>query len=81
MSYAAPRGMTGELLEGITDGSSKKVVRDRGGVIDQATLNARRDLYDTWYGIHEDPLKVDPFGRIVRTPGYRATRPLNYPGG
>lgn len=81
MSYAASRNMTGELFEGLTDGSSKKVVRDRGGVVDQATINVRRDLFDTWYGIHEDPLKVDPFGRVVHTPGYQETRPLQYPGG
>lgn len=81
MTYAPSRGLIGELSMGSVDGTYKQVVRDRGGHIDEATVRTRQDLPDTWYGIHEAAEKVDPFGRLVRTPNYRATRPVTYPWG
>ncbi|MFE6745906.1 hypothetical protein ACFVGM_08655 [Kitasatospora purpeofusca] len=80
MSYAPQRDLTGELVEGLTDGSHKKVIQGRGGPVPE-DQHSRDLLADTWYGVHESPQKTDPQGRIVRTPNYRPTRPLTYPGG
>ncbi|MFF3356229.1 hypothetical protein ACFYWN_27085 [Streptomyces sp. NPDC002917] len=73
MSYANERSLTGDLNEGLTDGAYKKVVRDRGGVVESTTYAARSDLNDLWYGIHEDPLKHTPDGRSITTPNYVGT--------
>ncbi len=80
MAYAPQRGLSAELAEGSTDGVYKKVIRDRGGFPEDTTAHARNDLADTWYGIHEDANKVNQDGRPVRTPNYRPTKPVNYPG-
>ena len=69
MSYAPNRTLGGELDEGLTDGTYKKINRDRGGVVDPATYGARQDLSDIWYGIHETPVKRRPDGPATRTPG------------
>jgi hypothetical protein len=83
MSYASSRSLTGELNEGLTDQSFKKINRDRGGVVDPATYAARADLNDTWYGLHEKPLKHRPDGPAVRTPNFVPTPALTvgYYGG
>jgi hypothetical protein len=80
MAYAPQRSLSDELAEGRTDGVYKKVIRDRGGFPEDTTARARNDLADTWYGIHEDPTKVDQDGRVVRTPNFRPTKPVSYPG-
>jgi len=58
MVYPISRSMNADLHEGATDGAYKKVVYDRGGIVEGATWNARRDLYDPWYGIHEKATKM-----------------------
>ncbi|MFC4498574.1 MULTISPECIES: hypothetical protein [Streptomyces] len=73
MSYANQRSLTGEVNEGLTDGTYKKVVRDRGGEVEATTYDARRDLDDVWYGIHEAQTKATPDGRAVSTPNYVPT--------
>lgn len=70
MSYAASRPLAGELVEGMTDGTYKKINTDRGGVVDPATYAVRQDLNDLWYGVHETPVKRRPDGIAARTPGY-----------
>ena len=70
MSYAPSRPLAGDLADGLTDGAYKKINRDRGGNIDPATYNARRDLNDVWYGVHETAVKQRPDGGPVRTPTY-----------
>ncbi|WP_369042187.1 hypothetical protein [Streptomyces sp. Midd1] len=77
MSYAPHRPMAGELDEGLTDGTYKKINRDRGGSVDPATYNARQDLADIWYGIHETPVKRRPDGVAARTPGYVPNAPAH----
>lgn len=70
-SAASPmRKLNSEMYEGLTDGKYKKVVRDRGGYVEDCTYESRRDLDDLYFGIHEDPTKVLPDGRIVHTPDY-----------
>uniref|UniRef100_A0AAU3I6B7 Uncharacterized protein n=1 Tax=Streptomyces sp. NBC_01393 TaxID=2903851 RepID=A0AAU3I6B7_9ACTN len=69
--------MNAELNEGATDGKYKKLVADRGGlgVANSDTIRARVDLNDTWYGRHEDLVKVRPDGKAVHTPNYVQTPP------
>ncbi|MFF1693175.1 hypothetical protein ACFVXC_06035 [Streptomyces sp. NPDC058257] len=80
MSYANPRSLTGDLNEGVTDGAYKKVVTDRGGVVEATTYAVRSDLDDRWYGIHEDPVKHRPDGGAVSTPNFVATPTPHYVG-
>jgi len=68
MAYASPRSANAELHEGMTDGKYRKVVMDRGGLVEPCTYDARMDLTDGFYGIHEEPLKMLPDGRHCRTP-------------
>lgn len=67
--------LRGELAEGATDGSYKKIVRDRGGQIDPGTYEQRRDLADVWWGIHEAPVKQLGDGTSDRTVDYVPTSP------
>lgn len=75
MGYPLSRSMNADLHEGATDGKYKKVVRDRGGVVEDTTWRARVDLADPYYGIHEEPAKVTPDDKVVRTPNYVQTPP------
>ena len=68
MAYPRLRSCNNELDQGMTDGSYKMVVKDRGGVVEPLTYENRRDLTDGWYGIHEAPVKMTPDGMRVRTP-------------
>lgn len=77
MSYAPGRPLAGELDEGLTDGTYKKINRDRGGAVDPATYRARTSLNDVWYGIHETPVKERPDAVAARTPGYVPNPPAH----
>lgn len=68
MAYPKTRSANAELHEGMTDGTYRKVVMDRGGVVESLTYEARKDLSDAWSGIHEKADKVLPDGRMCRTP-------------
>jgi hypothetical protein len=67
------RSMNADLHEGATDGKYKKVVQNRGGVVEGATWAEREDLYDPWYGIHEIQPKVVPSNGSAYTPDYVPT--------
>jgi len=73
VAYAPHRSMNAELSEGMTDGKFKKVVQDRGGFVEPATYASRSELHDIWYGIHEEPNKMRPDNKIVRTPNFVST--------
>lgn len=74
MAYpAAIRSMNGQLAEGMSDGKYKKVVMDRGGVVEGTTYADRRVLDDTFHGIHESPTKVLADGTQHTTPDYVGT--------
>ena len=77
MSYPASRGVNNNFSEGSTDGKYKKVVRNRGGVVDPATQEARADLDDVWFGIHEKQVKVTPDGLLHGTPEFVPNKPPN----
>lgn len=68
MAYAQSRSVSGELASGSTDGKYRKVVADRGGIVESMTYDSRRDLSDTWFGLHECPSMVSPDGSHVVNP-------------
>lgn len=48
MSYAPERSRNGALTDGMTDGTYKKLVRDRGGFVETTTEESRFTLnHDT----------------------------------
>lgn len=49
--------LNSNLAAGMSDSKYKKVVNDRGNA-ESTTYDSRRDLNDTWYGIHEANHKV-----------------------
>ncbi len=73
MAYASPRSANAELCEGSTDGKYRKIVMDRGGVVEDTTYRARCDLTDGWYGLHEAAVKVTPDNKLVHTMDYVPT--------
>ena len=70
--------MNAELAEGMSDGKYKKVVQDRANA-DPATYEARRDLNDTHFGIHEVNPKVLGDGTVHTTPSFVETPPARIP--
>ena len=74
MAYAQPhRSANAELEEGMTDGKYRKVVMDRGGIVEDSTWHSRCDLTDGWYGLHEAQEKMTPDNMRVRTPNCVST--------
>ena len=70
MVYPVSRSMNADLAEGLTDGAYKKVVQGRGGKVEGTTWQARADLDDNWYGIHETVTKTSPDGLRHPTPNF-----------
>jgi hypothetical protein len=62
MAYAPQRSMNGSLNDGMTDGTYKKLNRDRGGFVETTTQDARADLYPTNFGYIESGYKEQPDG-------------------
>ena len=73
MAVNNSRTLNGDLAEGMSDGKYKKVVTDRGGVVDAATYLDRSQLDDLYHGIHEATTKVLPDGTTHTTPDYVTT--------
>lgn len=76
MTYGPTRSANASLHEGLTDGSYKKVIQGRGGFPEHTTQAARRDLNDTWYGVHEVPVKISGDGIDLPTPNFVPTAPV-----
>lgn len=58
-----------EFDEGLTDGTFKKVVQNRGGLVEPGAWHSRAQLSVKLYGIVEKPRKVLPAsGLEVSTP-------------
>lgn len=79
MAVNTSRSQNAELAEGATDGVYKKIVTDRGGRVDTATWESRRDLSDAHFGIHEARVKSIGDGTLHVTPDF-VENPLQ-PGG
>ncbi len=73
MATNTSRSQNAELAEGMSDGKYKKVVTDRGGQVDPATYDDRRDLADVHFGIHEARTKVLGDGTLHVTPDFVET--------
>lgn len=73
MAVNNSRRMNADLAEGMSDASYKKVVQDRGGVINAETYEARRDLDDAHFGIHEKQVKTLGDGTQHPSPDYVLT--------
>jgi hypothetical protein len=58
----------------MTDGTYKQVVKDRGGFVETTTADARSELTDIYYGIHEAKVKRLPDGRVFNDPYAVATK-------
>ncbi len=59
------------LAEGMSDGKYKKIVQDRGGVIDPVNPAEKADLSTGLYVVQEAPSKLLPDGTRHTTPDYR----------
>lgn len=83
MSVNASRSQNADLAEGMSDGSYKKIITDRGGNLFTSdvggTVAARSDLSDAHYGIHEAKVKHLGDGTVHVTPDFQGN-PLQ-PGG
>ena len=73
MAYATPRSCNGDLELGMTDGSYRRIVKDRGGVVESTTWEARANLHDAYHGLHEAPTMHTPDGAHTHSPYYVAT--------
>lgn len=79
MATNTSRSQNAELAEGMSDGSYKKVVTDRGGAVGIETYESRMDLSDAHFGIHEARVKHLGDGTVHVTPDF-VVNPLQ-PGG
>lgn len=70
MATPTPGSVNTELRLGATDGTFKQVAKDRGGDVETATYDARRDLSVSLYGIVELADKQVPgtIGESFRSP-------------
>jgi len=71
------RRLNGDLAEGMSDASYKKVITDRGGNPEAATLLVRSRLDDLYFGIHECRDKVLGDGTVHTTPDFAVTAAPN----
>lgn len=76
MVYPASRSMNADLEEGMSDGKYKKIIENRGGIVEkQLAYDCREDLCDVFYGIHEAKRKALPDGTYCEdTPDYVANK-------
>lgn len=78
MAMNTSRSQNAELAEGATDSKYKKVVVDRGGSVDTATWESRRDLSQRDYGIQEAKVKALGDGTLHVTPDFVETPPTTF---
>jgi|HubBroStandDraft_1064217.scaffolds.fasta_scaffold693501_2 hypothetical protein len=67
MAYPQPRSLNKDLMEGMSDGKYQKVNQNVGGIVEkELAYGELEDLSDTYYGIHEAPVKRLPDGTLDR---------------
>lgn len=69
MAVNQSRSMSAELAEGATDGAYRKIAPERSNA-ESTFYEAKKNLPDAFYGIHEKRLKALPDGTVRATPGY-----------
>jgi hypothetical protein len=72
------RSMNRDLMEGMSDGKYQKVIQNRGGVVEKNLgYGTLEDLSDTYYGVHEAPIKHLPDGTLDKdSTMYVPTKPV-----
>jgi hypothetical protein len=65
--------MNRDLETGMVEASHRMVVKDRGGIVEQTTWEARKELSDTYHGIHESASMHTPDGLRTTDPYYVPT--------
>jgi hypothetical protein len=69
MAYPGSRSVNDELEAGATDGKYRKVINDRGGVVEHIFTSDRECLTGAFYGIHEaGQMRVPGGDRSCRNP-------------
>jgi hypothetical protein len=69
MAYPGSRSTNDELDAGATDGKYRKVIMDRGGVVEHTFTDDRECLTGAFYGIHEaSRMRVPGGDRSCRNP-------------
>jgi hypothetical protein len=67
MAYPALRSCNDGLREGSTDSVYKKYAQDRGGFVELATAEVRRQMSGLWHGFNEISPKASPCGGMITT--------------
>jgi hypothetical protein len=75
MAYAQARSCNADLEAGLTDGSYKKAVTNRGGVVESLTCENRREMSGAWHGFNETNPKMAPTRGSVSTINYQYITP------
>jgi hypothetical protein len=75
MAKNESRDLLLELRDGASDGSYRKIVRDRGGDVENTTWEERQDMAAVWFGFSEIESKNVGDGSRGITPDYQATKP------
>lgn len=75
MAYAQARSCNADLEAGTTDGTWKKAVMNRGGVVETMTTDIRRHMSGVWHGFNETNPKVAPTRGSVSTINYQYITP------
>lgn len=73
MALPPLRSMNGELTEGMSDGTVKKVTQNRGGFVEQTTPDIRHEINSQHLNITSDPYATSPDGTRRYSRGTRAT--------
>ncbi|MFI0265695.1 hypothetical protein [Streptomyces luteogriseus] len=71
MALPPLRSMNGELAEGMSDGTVKKVTQNRGGFVEQTTPAVRNEINDQYLNITPDNYATSPDGTRRYTRGTR----------
>lgn len=77
MAYPQLRSANASLHAGMTDGAYKKSAPNRGGVVEDTTMEYRQRMSGVWHGFHEIESKVLPDGRVVTVPYYHDVTPYD----
>lgn len=75
MAIAEHRSWNQDMLAGATDGTWKKAVMDRGGIVEPQTSEVRKRMSGVWHGFNETQPKITADGRSVSTPYYQDITP------
>ena len=74
---AKPRSCNSDLKEGMTDGTFKKAVMNRGGFPENITAEVRQQMSGVWHGFREDSSMILPDGRTFHDPHYQDITPVD----